>query len=90
MRKAASQLDFLGINYYQSNWIKYHNQDSYIHHNGTGEKGTSVFRVKGIGEVVKMKQFLQMIGIGISILKDYTISCHALKTTIRITKNLRH
>ncbi|KXA45896.1 MULTISPECIES: family 1 glycosylhydrolase [Staphylococcus] len=53
IRKAAPQLDFLGINYYQSNWIKYHNEESYIHHNGTGDKGTSVFRVKGIGEVVK-------------------------------------
>ena len=51
--KAAPQLDFLGINYYQSNWIKHHNEDSLIFHNGTGDKGTSVFRVKGIGEVVK-------------------------------------
>ncbi|MCG7341429.1 6-phospho-beta-galactosidase [Staphylococcus auricularis] len=53
MGKASQQLDFIGINYYQSNWIKAHNEESLIHHNGTGEKGTAIFRVKGIGEVAK-------------------------------------
>nr|WP_263313329.1 6-phospho-beta-galactosidase [Mammaliicoccus sp. Marseille-Q6498] len=53
IKKAAPQSDFLGINYYQSNWVKYHNGESYIHHNGTGEKGTAIFRLKGISEIVK-------------------------------------
>ncbi|EKU47769.1 6-phospho-beta-galactosidase [Staphylococcus massiliensis] len=53
IKQAAQDLDFLGINYYQSNWIKHHDEESLIHHNGTGDKGTSIFRLKGIGEVVK-------------------------------------
>lgn len=52
MRKAARQLDFLGINYYQSAWVKACNEESYIHHNGTGDKGTSVYRLKGVSEIV--------------------------------------
>lgn len=48
---AAKDLnDFLGINYYQSNFVKAYDGDNDIHHNGTGEKGTSVFRLKGVGE----------------------------------------
>ncbi len=53
LKIAAPQLDFIGINYYQSNWIQYHQDESYIFHNGTGDKGTSVYRIAGIGEVVK-------------------------------------
>lgn len=49
--EAAKDLnDFLGINYYQSNFIKAYNGPNEISHNGTGEKGTSVFRLKGVGE----------------------------------------
>lgn len=52
--KEASQLqDFLGINYYQSNWVKSNEADSLIHHNGTGDKGSSIFRLKQIAEIVK-------------------------------------
>ncbi|WP_159316288.1 6-phospho-beta-galactosidase [Mammaliicoccus sciuri] len=52
--KEASQLqDFLGINYYQSNWVKANEADSLIHHNGTGDKGSSIFRLKQIAEIVK-------------------------------------
>lgn len=48
--KAKGLTDYLGINYYQSNFIKAYDGDNDIFHNGTGEKGTSVFRLKGIGE----------------------------------------
>ena len=39
LKEAASYNDYLGINYYQSRF-----------HNGTGEKGTSRFCLKGVGE----------------------------------------
>lgn len=42
--------DFLGINYYQSNFIKAYDGENDVHHNGTGEKGTSVFALHGVGE----------------------------------------
>lgn len=49
--EAAKDLnDFLGINYYQSNFIKAYDGENDIHHNGTGEKGTSVFALHGVGE----------------------------------------
>lgn len=48
---AAKDLnDFLGINYYQSNFIRAYDGKNDIHHNGTGEKGTSVFALHGVGE----------------------------------------
>ncbi|MFW5442660.1 6-phospho-beta-galactosidase [Aerococcus urinaeequi] len=48
---AAKDLnDFLGINYYQSNFVRAYDGDNDIHHNGTGEKGTSVFALHGVGE----------------------------------------
>lgn len=48
---AAKDLnDFLGINYYQSNFVKAYDGGNDIFHNGTGDKGTSVFRLKGVGE----------------------------------------
>lgn len=53
MKKAAEQLDFLGVNYYQSMWLEENFDDSYIHHNGTGDKGTSVYRIKGCASIVK-------------------------------------
>lgn len=43
--------DFLGINYYQSNFVAAYDGENDVHHNGTGDKGTSVFRLKGVGEV---------------------------------------
>lgn len=49
--EAAKDLnDFLGINYYQSNFIRAYDGPDRIHHNGTGEKGSSVFALHGIGE----------------------------------------
>lgn len=50
LKKASTLNEFLGINHYQSNFIRAYDGENDIHHNGTGEKGTSVFRLKGIGE----------------------------------------
>lgn len=50
MTKAALLNDYLGMNYYQSRFIQAYNGENDIHHNGTGEKGTSRFRLKGVGE----------------------------------------
>ncbi|WP_314062586.1 6-phospho-beta-galactosidase [uncultured Vagococcus sp.] len=49
---AAEQLDFLGINYYASHFLSAYDGESLIHHNGSGEKGSSIFALKGIGERV--------------------------------------
>lgn len=49
---AAKKNDFLGVNYYASHFLKYYDGDSEIIHNGTGEKGKSVFALKGIGKRV--------------------------------------
>ncbi len=50
LKEASKHNSFLGINYYQSSFIKAYEGESEIYHNGTGDKGTSVFRLKGIGE----------------------------------------
>ena len=50
MKKAAPFNDYLGMNHYQSHFIKAYDGDNDIYHNGTGEKGTNRFRLKGIGE----------------------------------------
>jgi len=52
MKKAAKNNDYLGMNHYQSHFIKAYNGENEIHHNGTGEKGTKKFKLKGIGERV--------------------------------------
>ena len=52
IKLAAQKIDFLGMNYYSSHFLKAYNGESRIHHNGTGEKGTSIFALKGIGERV--------------------------------------
>lgn len=50
---AAKDLnDFLGINYYMSDWIRAYDGESEIFHNSTGDEGSSVYRLKGIGEKV--------------------------------------
>lgn len=48
-KKAAEKIDFLGMNYYSSHFLQAYDGESKIHHNGTGEKGTSIFALKGIG-----------------------------------------
>ena len=47
--KAAKQIDFLGMNYYSSHFLQAYEGESRIYNNSTGEKGTSVFGLKGIG-----------------------------------------
>ncbi|CUH94993.1 6-phospho-beta-galactosidase [Propionispora sp. 2/2-37] len=49
LREAAQKIDFLGMNYYSSHFLQAYEGESRIYHNGTGEKGTSVFGLKGIG-----------------------------------------
>ncbi len=49
-KQAKDENDFLGINYYQSNFIRAYQGDNEIYHNGSGDKGTSVFRLKAVGE----------------------------------------
>lgn len=48
--QAAKLNDFLGINYYQSTFVKHYEGENNINLNCTGEKGTSVYAFKGIGE----------------------------------------
>lgn len=50
MKKAAKVNDYLGMNHYQSNFVRAYDGENFIHHNGTGEKGTKRFRLKGVGE----------------------------------------
>lgn len=50
LKQACELNDFLGINSYQSSFIRAYDGENEIFHNGTGDKGTSVFRLKGIGE----------------------------------------
>lgn len=52
MKEASGQIDFLGINYYQSHFVQNFVGESSIHHNGTGEKGTSSYAIKGVGKRV--------------------------------------
>lgn len=47
---AAKDLnDFLGINYYMSDWMTSFKGETEIIHNGKGEKGSSKYQVKGVG-----------------------------------------
>ncbi|MGU3770174.1 family 1 glycosylhydrolase, partial [Clostridioides difficile] len=44
---AAKDLnDFLGINYYMSDWMRAHDGETEIIHNGKGEKGSSKYQIK--------------------------------------------
>ncbi|MBG9983276.1 6-phospho-beta-galactosidase, partial [Aerococcaceae bacterium DSM 111020] len=48
--KAAKDLnDFLGINYYMSDWMREFEGETKITHNGKGEKGGSQYQIKGVG-----------------------------------------
>lgn len=48
--EAAKDLnDFLGINYYMSDWMTSFNGETEITHNGKGEKGGSKYQIKGVG-----------------------------------------
>jgi 6-phospho-beta-galactosidase len=50
LQEAADQLDFVGVNYYFSKFMKAYNGPSETVHNGTGKKGSSISRLQGIGE----------------------------------------
>ncbi len=50
LKEAASYNDYLGINYYQSCFIRYYDGENDIFHNGTGEKGALRFCLKDVGE----------------------------------------
>ncbi|WP_195854123.1 6-phospho-beta-galactosidase [Aerococcus tenax] len=49
--KAKDMNDFLGINYYMSDWMRGdYEGETTITHNSTGDKGTSVYKIKGVGQ----------------------------------------
>lgn len=50
MERAKDRNDYLGINHYQVHFVKDYHGPSAIFHNGTGDKGTGSYKVKGIGE----------------------------------------
>lgn len=52
IKSASNKNDFLGMNYYASHFLKEYHGENLIRHNGKGEKGTSIFALKGIGERV--------------------------------------
>ncbi|MDU5332846.1 6-phospho-beta-galactosidase [Enterococcus sp.] len=48
--EAAKDLnDFLGINYYMSDWMTEFDGETEINHNGTGIKGGAKYQIKGVG-----------------------------------------
>lgn len=48
---AAKDLnDFLGINYYMSDWMREFEGETEITHNSKGEKGGSKYQIKGVGK----------------------------------------
>ncbi|MDO4593834.1 MAG: 6-phospho-beta-galactosidase [Tissierellia bacterium] len=53
MKKAAGRCDFLGINYYSSQWLRAYDGENDTFHNGTGERGTAKRKLKAIAEEVQ-------------------------------------
>lgn len=47
---AKDMNDFLGINYYMSDWMRAYDGESSITHNARGEGGSSEYKVKGVGQ----------------------------------------
>ena len=66
--EAAKDLnDFLGINYYMSDWMEAFDGETEIIHNGKGEKGSSKYQIKGVGRRVAPDYVPTLrIGIGLS------------------------
>lgn len=50
LRAAKDLNDFLGINYYMSDWLTEFDGETEIIHNGTGAKGSSKYEIKGVGK----------------------------------------
>lgn len=48
--KAKDLNDFLGINYYMSDWMRAFDGETEITHNGKGVKGGSKYQIKGVGK----------------------------------------
>lgn len=42
--------DFLGINYYMSDWMRAFEGETEITHNGNGKKGGAKYQIKGVGQ----------------------------------------
>lgn len=53
LAEAATQNDYFGLNYYQNDFVKSYEGESVNSFNGTGEKGTTSFKFKGLGQIVK-------------------------------------
>lgn len=53
LKKASTRNDYFGMNYYQPSFVAAYNGESTNTFNGTGEKGTSSFKFKGVGQHVK-------------------------------------
>jgi 6-phospho-beta-galactosidase len=53
LKKACTRNDFFGLNYYQPSFVAAYEGDSTNSFNGTGEKGTTEFKFKGVGQHVK-------------------------------------
>ncbi len=50
LKKAKDLNDFLGINYYVSDWMRAWDGESEISNNSKGDKGKSVYKLKGVGQ----------------------------------------
>lgn len=54
LAEAAPRNDMFGLNYYQSTFVTAYDGESTNSFNGTGDKGTSSFKFKGVGQQVDM------------------------------------
>ncbi len=52
LEEAKDLNDFLGINYYMSDWMQAFDGETEIVHNGKGQKGSSKYQIKGVGKRV--------------------------------------
>lgn len=53
IKKASTRNDYFGLNYYQPSFVEAYEGESTNTFNGTGEKGTTEFKFKGVGKHVK-------------------------------------
>lgn len=53
LKKASTQNDYFGMNYYQSQFIQAYDGPSGNKFNGTGDKGSSSFSFHGVGQIVQ-------------------------------------
>ena len=74
LEEAAKEMDFVGMNYYFSKFMRGYEGKSETFHNGTGEKGSSVSRLQGVGEEVHRKDIPSTDGTGRFIRRACLIS----------------